>query len=144
MIVTKVFYGVKCDRCGDIGGDSEYQYWDDEQYAIDDSICADWIEHNHAHYCPDCYSWDDEGDIVICDPYPKHLNQTINFIQAIGGYSISVIRREEQFDLKFSFSRYSRFVILEDHEVQYLTGLLGDKLIDMNRESFTTTIKIKK
>jgi len=56
MIAEITMYTIECDSCkATIGQDSEYSCWNDENYALDEAIDHDWIEHEGNHYCPNCY-----------------------------------------------------------------------------------------
>ncbi len=35
MIVSEIFYGVKCNRCGEQYEDGEHSFWSDEDNAIE-------------------------------------------------------------------------------------------------------------
>jgi hypothetical protein len=66
MIKEVTMYTAICDNCGiDNGADSDYSCWNTEGFAIDNALEDDWIEHEDQLFCSDCYSYDDEGEIVI-------------------------------------------------------------------------------
>lgn len=55
-----------CDGCGkDINEDSEFSGWNEKKY--NDAICeeAGWLVERNEHYCPDCYYYDDEDNVVF-------------------------------------------------------------------------------
>lgn len=66
MIKTVEMYTVICDGCGkDVNKGEEYSCWNDEGYARETAIEADWHEDDDKHYCPDCYSYDDDGEVIL-------------------------------------------------------------------------------
>lgn len=68
MIVKVEMYTVECDNCKKTRGeDSEYSCWNDENYALEEAIDHDWIDHEGKHYCPDCYKIDDDDNITIIE-----------------------------------------------------------------------------
>ena len=44
MIVSEIFYGVKCNRCGEQYEDGEHHFWSDESGAIENAMESEWIE----------------------------------------------------------------------------------------------------
>ena len=74
MIVEVKMYTVVCDSCGkDAGADSEYCCWNNEHIA-EQQACEDgkWRNEDDKHYCPDCWHFDDEGELIIHDkPAPE-------------------------------------------------------------------------
>jgi hypothetical protein len=66
MIQELTMYTVVCDGCGkDSNADSEYSAWGCKMYAADVAMEANFINEGDEHYCPDCYSYDDEDNLVI-------------------------------------------------------------------------------
>ena len=76
MIVEKIFYAVVCDNCKTVcgDGDGEYKYWNeaaDAQYIAQESGWEIASEPDTGesrifkHYCEDCYSWDDNDELLI-------------------------------------------------------------------------------
>ena len=65
--MTKQFtcYSVVCDRCGQTYEDGECTGWDNENYAIEMATNEDWQEQSSEHYCPDCYEYSDDGEIIV-------------------------------------------------------------------------------
>ena len=53
MIIAEVFYGVKCDRCGEICDVSEHTYYMDESEAQEQALESEWGEKNaESHNLP--------------------------------------------------------------------------------------------
>ncbi len=67
MAVEKVeMFTVVCDNCGeDIGASSEYSCWNDSSYAEENAMESDWIKHDGKHYCPECYSYNDNDELIL-------------------------------------------------------------------------------
>ena len=67
MSIQKVeMFTVICDNCGkDVNKDAEYSAWNDETFAEDIAMEADWIKENDKHYCPKCYEYDDEDELIV-------------------------------------------------------------------------------
>ena len=64
MKVKEYFYNIKCDCCGEIMSEDWWNDSCDAQTIADDSnylTCGD------KHYCPDCYSVDDNDNYVTKD-----------------------------------------------------------------------------
>ena len=62
-IVKQYFYNVECDRCGKL---SDEEHWRvDEDLSKENADESGFIEVDGKHYCPDCYTIDDEDNIVI-------------------------------------------------------------------------------
>lgn len=66
MIQKVEMFTVQCDNCKITSGqDAEFSCWGDDAYAIQDAEDNDWIENKGNHYCPDCYSYNDNDELVI-------------------------------------------------------------------------------
>ncbi len=149
MIITEVFYGLKCNRCGELFEDGEHSFWNDESSAIENAYESDWAELKGKHYCPNCHEIDEETDEVkVYEEYPQHLKTLNGFIDRIlHGTSRNVIEKDNDFFLiKCQFYQKPK---LDLFEVEYIKSLLGDKFISLDYEegkynSFTCCIKFKK
>jgi hypothetical protein len=73
MIKEIPMYTAICDGCGkDSNEGAEYSAWNDQGFAFECAQEDNWIEHEHNHYCPDCYHYDDEDELILYTaPYPK-------------------------------------------------------------------------
>lgn len=66
MIKELKMYTVVCDKCGISADDgTEYSCWSDESFAWDVASDSSWIEEQDKHYCPDCYFYDDNDNLII-------------------------------------------------------------------------------
>lgn len=67
MSIEKVeMYTVVCDNCG-VSADENTDYfcWDDENGAEEVAMESGFIKENNSHYCPKCFSYNDEDELVI-------------------------------------------------------------------------------
>lgn len=61
-------YTVICDNCGkDVCDGAEFSGWNDEDYVADVAKEEGWIEDENdgKHYCPACYQYDDDDNLII-------------------------------------------------------------------------------
>lgn len=66
MIAKVEMYTIVCDNCGvDIASMQDYSCWHDSDYAEQNADESDWIKEGDKHYCPDCFSYDDDDNIII-------------------------------------------------------------------------------
>lgn len=66
MIQEVKMYTVICDCCGkDVNEDAEYSCWSDNGFAEDIAMESGWLKEEYKHYCQDCFSYDDEDNLVI-------------------------------------------------------------------------------
>lgn len=149
MIITEVFYGLKCNRCGELYEDGEHSFWSDESSAIENAYESYWTGLNGRHYCPNCHEFDEETEEVkVYEEYPAHLKTLIRYIDKIlRGTSRNVIENDKEFFLvKCRFYYKPR---LDLFEIEYIKGLLGEKFISLDYEvgphnSITYSIKFSK
>lgn len=133
MIVTEIFYGVKCDRCGTIceSGD-DYQYWPDEDSAIECAENDDWIEEKGKHYCPNCYAIDPETDeIKILPSYPDHIKKIRDFLRYVAGISAN-IHDVDGFTITGSDYRYS----FDQNTEAYIKSICPDAEITVSQKQY--------
>jgi len=68
MIEKIEVYGCSCDNCGEHYSTDEYDLVDSDREAIEETVNADqsWFKTDDGkHYCPDCWSVDNSGNLVI-------------------------------------------------------------------------------
>lgn len=66
MIQEVKMFTVVCDSCGkDVCQNAEYSAWNEKRYAEDVAMESDWLKDNDKHYCPDCFTYNDEDNLVV-------------------------------------------------------------------------------
>ena len=66
MVKEVTMFTVVCDNCGkDVKKDAEYSAWNEKTFAEDIAMEADWIKENDKHYCSDCFTYDDDDNLLI-------------------------------------------------------------------------------
>jgi hypothetical protein len=66
MIKTIVIFTVICDNCGkDVCDTDQYSGWDDIDYMEQVAQEDNWLQQDDKHYCQECYSYDDEDNLII-------------------------------------------------------------------------------
>lgn len=71
MIKEVKMFTVVCDNCGKDSNDgTEYSCWTDADQAEEMAISSEWIKEADKHYCPDCFSYDEDDNLII-DPIKK-------------------------------------------------------------------------
>jgi len=66
MIKEVKMYTVVCDNCGlDSCKNDEYSCWGDKEQAKEHAMNSDWLEHDEKHYCTNCFSYDDDDNLVL-------------------------------------------------------------------------------
>ena len=64
MIVEATFYNERCDICG---GLADEEMWQNEPNRCHLEGDAHWLHLGGRDYCPDCWHWDDDDNIVTAD-----------------------------------------------------------------------------
>lgn len=76
MIKEVTMYTVVCDSCGkDLLKNEEYSAWNDARYVEDIAIEDNWSKQDDNHYCPDCYEYDDDDNLIV---NPKKITHATN------------------------------------------------------------------
>ena len=66
MIKELTIYTVICDSCGKDSADgTDYAGWNDKEFTVECAMEDNWIKEDENHYCPECYGFDDDGEIII-------------------------------------------------------------------------------
>ena len=132
MIIPKIFYGIKCERCGDIFEDGEgSSYWADEDSAFENaSEGAEWIEIKSKHFCEGCYEVDEETDeIKVKESYPVYIQEIIAFLNKMTLAMHVVVVLEDVYKVQFRLYHSKK---LHDFEVNYIKSLLSNKFISID------------
>jgi len=67
MILRLDYYTVVCDNCGKQYCDEQngYSAWNYEHAAMEYASEEGWLKEDDKHYCPDCYEYDDNDNLII-------------------------------------------------------------------------------
>jgi len=67
MIKEVKMYTVICDCCGvDVNDNMEYSCYSEANHAQYCAMDSDWIHpEENKHYCPDCFTYDDDDKLII-------------------------------------------------------------------------------
>lgn len=66
MIKEVKMYTVVCDNCKkSADDDTDYSCWNDKNAAKEVASNDNWITDDDKDYCPNCYSYDDEDNLII-------------------------------------------------------------------------------
>ena len=69
MIKPVTYYTVACDNCGaEAFANDEYTAWNDAQFAEDCASEIGYTIDGEKHYCPKCYEYDDNDNLIINPP----------------------------------------------------------------------------
>ena len=130
MIVSEIFYGVKCNRCGEQYEDGEHSFWSDEDNAIENAMESEWIEEKGKHYCTECYEYNEEKDENLPKiDFPEYIKKTKKFIdKMLLSYSAKISEKEDYFEISTGIYNETTF---EKFEENYIKELLGKNLISL-------------
>lgn len=69
MVKEKTFYGIKCDGCGRMlpGEWDADAYYETKDFIEEVAIDSDWKKLRGKHYCPDCYQYGDNDELILRD-----------------------------------------------------------------------------
>lgn len=65
MIRKQEFFNIECDSCGSMLDDENW--WDDKETTESLLHECGWKKLGDRHYCPDCWAYDDDDNIVTKD-----------------------------------------------------------------------------
>lgn len=130
MIIEEIFYGVKCNRCGENYNDGDDGQLHDsradiEEYANDDG----WLVLGRKHYCPNCYNMDDD---TPKKDFPEHLEDLNKFIDHVVHAHREKDTGDDPDKYVVTFSMYG-YKCLGEHHIDFIKSLLGKKLISMKQ-----------
>ena len=95
MIKAEVLYTVQCDRCREILEDGEFQYWVGADMAVDRAKDSEWLIKGNKHYCPECYTLNDDDEEEIKSPIPEQVFELQKFMSLIAKRGCTVKIEEE-------------------------------------------------
>jgi|ERR1035437_1146929 hypothetical protein len=133
MIITEVFYGVKCNRCGKIHDDSEHAFYSDEDNAVESAIDDEWGGLYGKHYCPDCHSRnEDEDDITPFPPFPNHVKLIRKLFSSMIRSTREIIIENEKGVITLQYSLINSEHLIPCDEA-YIKDMLKADLIEMTQ-----------
>jgi len=109
MFTEQIFYGIRCDRCGDdFESHGDYSYMVDKGSILDEACDQRWVSIDGRHYCPDCYeenpdpNHDDDHEYRPLPMFPAYIHDLKMFLRAIGVY------RQEVYDCELCLAYYTK------------------------------------
>ena len=75
MIIERTFYAIQCDSCKIKAKNYEgHAFWQDKSISREFAIASEWHEERDKHYCPECYSFDEEPEApMMGNAVPQEL-----------------------------------------------------------------------
>ena len=100
MIITDVFFAVKCDRCGKVHD----EIWaNEEDNAVETAKDNDWLCNIPGkHYCPNCYIINDLDEIKIKPPFPLAVKNIKGFVLSQIGNVPDLSEFDDRFEIHFN------------------------------------------
>lgn len=95
MIKAEILYTVECDRCKGLLNDGEFQYWVETGMAVDRAKDSEWLIKGNKHYCPKCYTLNDDDEEEIKSPIPEQVFELQKFMSLIAKRGCTVKIEEE-------------------------------------------------
>ena len=72
MIKEMPMFTVICNNCGkDCNDDTDYSGYGDEDYAVEVAKESGWTVKDGKHYCSDCYTYNDDDELIINESRPN-------------------------------------------------------------------------
>ena len=98
MIKELKIFTVICDNCGaDAFEGTEHSGYSDEGFVKEEAIEDGWKEEEEKHYCPKCYKYDDDDNLVIVKPSLPNGKNALAALKKLSGI-FSDEERETMFD----------------------------------------------
>ena len=87
MIREVTMFAMVCDNCGKQHEDEDAGFiaWSDEVGARESACESGWYEDGGNYYCPYCYSFDDDDNLVLKDMTKCDVNTGKNVTKLEGG-----------------------------------------------------------
>lgn len=95
MIKAEILYTVECDRCKGLLDDEDSQYWIGSDMAVEMAQDSEWLIKGNKHYCPKCYTLNDEDEEEIKSPIPEQVFELQKFLSLIAKRGCTVTVKEE-------------------------------------------------
>lgn len=118
MIKAEILYTVQCDRCGEILKGDEYTYMTDSKSALQLANESEWITKWDKHYCPECYTINDNNEEEIKRSIPPQIFILKKLLRMIVTNSAlySIKESKESFEL----SGYLKGKILSQAKIEII------------------------
>jgi len=100
MIITDVFFAIKCDRCEKVHD----EIWaNEEDNAVETAKENDWLcTVPGKHYCPNCYTVNDLDEIKINPPFPLAVKNIKGFVLSQIGNTPDLSEFDDRFEISFN------------------------------------------
>jgi hypothetical protein len=94
--ITEVFIGIRCDRCHEIyEGSSDCSFFCDKESAAEYASEDGWLLENGRHYCPNCYTVNDDDEQSIKPEIPQCIFRLQTLLPNLTGTTHPVDFRED-------------------------------------------------
>ena len=94
MIKAEILYTVECTRCKGLLNDGEFQYWIGSDKAVERAKDSKWLIKGNKHYCPKCYTLNDEDEEEIKSPIPEQVFKLQTFMSLIARDCTVTVKEE--------------------------------------------------
>jgi hypothetical protein len=95
----------------------------------------EWQELNNKHYCPNCYTINEETDeVVVKTPYPDKLIKLRKFLEKVLNVRTRIFEKEDQFTVKVNI--YNSKTLLESDEM-FIRNLLDVSIIQKEEKKYS-------
>jgi len=132
MYTTHVFHGIRCNRCGDLYENSEdASFFHDKGDVMESAYDDGWEEVKGSHYCPDCYTKDEDDNVVPKPEYPKSVGFVKMFVKTIQKSHPNVTEHTGHFEVKY----YEIYGETKQCDIAWLKERLGDSLRSFERNA---------
>lgn len=150
MIITEVFYGLKCNRCMDVFSDGDHSFWDDKGEVVQYAFDNEWIEQGGKHYCPSCYDINDNTHTYdIKEAFTDNIKSLNKFIdRCLERAYYRTISEDEKgmYNIKFMIGGRLKLEMFEETFIKNLIGIkfYSIEYLDFKTSSATCLIKVVK
>lgn len=106
MIYEDIVYGVSCDRCHEIYENSDgYSVSADKNSMAEDAYDDGWHEENGKHYCPNCFTRDenDEDKVIVKPMIHYSLFKFLDFVNKLTGCHHRLSQDDTHFILRNNY-----------------------------------------
>jgi len=140
MIIKEIFYAVKCNRCGSVNESGDYTFMSDESSAIDEANDNDWAVENGEHFCPNCFTTNDETDEIIVKPaIPDLVKKIKKFLSFVTKNTPRTIEKSDSFEM--SFNEYNPIGNAEVNWLQSFPNVSFERIPERHYNKIIITIK---